>query len=46
VLAGQVKPAGPYPLRDATETDADELLARAGFAADEIAKLRADGAVA
>lgn len=46
VLAGQPAPEGVYELRDASSTDTDELLAAAGYAADEIARLRAEGAVA
>jgi alpha-methylacyl-CoA racemase len=46
VLAGQVRPSAPYQLRDATATDVDDLLARAGFTNEEITKLRADGVVA
>jgi alpha-methylacyl-CoA racemase len=43
-LAGQVK-ADRYVLRDGAETDTDALLAAAGLAADEIAKLRDAGAI-
>ncbi len=47
VLAGQVAPEGPYPLRDATATDVDEVLAGAGFTRAEIDALRgAEGVVA
>jgi alpha-methylacyl-CoA racemase len=45
VLAGQVPPTVAYELRDATETDVDELLTGAGFDTEEIARLRAEGAV-
>jgi alpha-methylacyl-CoA racemase len=46
VLAGQRAPEGVYCLRDATVSDADELLATIGFEATDIAKLRAEGVVA
>jgi alpha-methylacyl-CoA racemase len=46
VLAGQVKPSRAYQLRDATETDVEQLLARAGFATEEIEQLRVAGVVA
>jgi alpha-methylacyl-CoA racemase len=46
VLAGQNAPEGPYKLRASTETDVDEILAAAGFDADEIARLRRDEVVA
>jgi hypothetical protein len=35
-----------YVLRDGSETDTDELLAKAGLGADDITKLRDAGAVA
>lgn len=44
-LAGQVREER-YVLREGTETDTDELLARAGLGTDEITKLREAGAVA
>ena len=46
MLAGQVAPAGPYQLRDATETDVVPLLSAAGLTAAEIAELRREGVVA
>jgi alpha-methylacyl-CoA racemase len=46
VLAGQDAPEAPYELRPSTDTDVDEILTAAGFAADEVAQLRRDGAVA
>jgi alpha-methylacyl-CoA racemase len=39
-------PAGPYEVRDATETDTDELLVAAGFTIDECRALREAGAIA
>ena len=39
-------PAGPYQLRDATETDVVPLLSAAGLTAAEIAELRREGVVA
>lgn len=46
VLAGMDPGQGAPVVRDATETDADALLAAAGYSADQIARLRAEGAVA
>jgi crotonobetainyl-CoA:carnitine CoA-transferase CaiB-like acyl-CoA transferase len=46
VLAGQSLGAGPVQGRDASDTDVDALLARAGYADDEIARLCEQGAVA
>jgi len=45
-FAGTVRPAEPVVARDATTTETDELLAAAGFAADDITKLRDAGVVA
>jgi len=46
VLAGQPAPTEPVQLRDATHTDTDTVLHAAGFSADEIARLREEGAAA
>ncbi len=46
VLAGSERPEGPYRVRDAGETDTDELLAGAGMSPDDCARLRASGVVA
>jgi alpha-methylacyl-CoA racemase len=46
IWAGTVPPEGRYELRDASVTDTDELLVAAGLAADEVARLRAEGVVA
>jgi alpha-methylacyl-CoA racemase len=46
ILAGQHAPDGPYRLRDATETDVEQLLRDAGYTNDEITRLRDAGAVA
>jgi alpha-methylacyl-CoA racemase len=46
VLAGQTPLAGPARVRDAAETDTDELLREAGLAPDAIETLRRDGVVA
>jgi alpha-methylacyl-CoA racemase len=46
VLAGMDPVADGGEARDATETDTDELLMAAGYGADEVAGLRAAGAVA
>jgi alpha-methylacyl-CoA racemase len=46
VLAGQQAPAGPYELPDWSTSDADDVLAGAGFTTDEIERLRAEGAIA
>jgi alpha-methylacyl-CoA racemase len=43
VLAGMRRPAGPVPLRDASQTDTAELLREAGLPADEIERLRSAG---
>ena len=45
-FAGTVRPAEPVVARDATTTETDELLAAAGFSADDITKLRDAGVVA
>jgi alpha-methylacyl-CoA racemase len=45
-FAGMARSDGPVPVRDARETDTDDLLARAGLPADEIERLRAEGVVA
>lgn len=46
VLAGMDRSQPSPTIRDATETDTDELLAAAGLSAEQIAALRAEGAVA
>lgn len=46
LLAGMPKPDMPYELRDAAETDTDELLAAAGYTVDEIETLKNEGVVA
>jgi alpha-methylacyl-CoA racemase len=46
LLAGTVPPDGPVALPDWSTTDTDEVLRSTGFGDDEIARLRADGAVA
>jgi alpha-methylacyl-CoA racemase len=45
-FAGTVRPAEPVVARDAATTETDELLAAAGFSADDITKLRDAGVVA
>jgi alpha-methylacyl-CoA racemase len=45
-FAGTVRPAEPVVARDATTTETDQLLAAAGFSADDITKLRDAGVVA
>ena len=45
-FAGTVRPTEPVVARDATTTETDELLAAAGFSADDITKLRDAGVVA
>jgi alpha-methylacyl-CoA racemase len=45
-LAGMERPSGPVALRDASASDAAELLRGAGLAPDEIDKLFAEGVVA
>ena len=45
-FAGTTRPTEPVVARDATVTETDELLAGAGFSADEITKLREAGVVA
>jgi alpha-methylacyl-CoA racemase len=45
VLAGGVRKQPLHRVRPADETDSDEVFGGLGFAADEIEKLRADGAV-
>jgi len=45
LLAGAIREQPLHLVRDADETDSDELLARAGLAAEEIEKLRAEGVV-
>ncbi len=46
VLAGQPPLAEPVALRDQTQTDTDAVLGAAGFTAEEIARLRAEGVAA
>jgi alpha-methylacyl-CoA racemase len=46
VLAGMDQGQGAPVVRDATETNTDALLAAAGYTAEQIADLRAEGAVA
>jgi alpha-methylacyl-CoA racemase len=46
VLAGMDQGQGAPVVRDATETDTDALLSAAGYSAEQIADLRAEGAVA
>ncbi len=46
VLAGSVAPGEPIRVRDAGETDTDELLAAAGLSPADCGRLRACGAVA
>jgi alpha-methylacyl-CoA racemase len=46
VLAGSARPEGSYRVRDATETDTDELLAGVGMSGTELARLRESGVVA
>ncbi|MDI2130336.1 CaiB/BaiF CoA transferase family protein [Yinghuangia seranimata] len=46
VLAGMVPADEPYVCRESDATDTDELLARAGLAADRISALRDQGVVA
>jgi alpha-methylacyl-CoA racemase len=46
VFAGMPAPAGPYLVRDATVTDTDAVLRAAGVTDDELAVLRAEGAIA
>ena len=46
VLAGSERPEGSYRVRDAGETDTDELLAGVGMSPDDCARLRASGVVA
>ena len=46
VLAGSERPEGSYRVRDAAETDTDELLAGAGMSPDDRARLRESGVVA
>jgi alpha-methylacyl-CoA racemase len=46
VLAGMPTVDGDIPVRDASETDLDAVLAAAGFNAEEITALRAAGTVA
>jgi alpha-methylacyl-CoA racemase len=45
-LAGMQRPDGPVALRDASASDAAELLGAAGLSGDEIEKLIAEGVVA
>jgi len=45
VLAGGIREAGPNAVRSAAGSDAERLLADAGFVADEIDRLRAEGVV-
>ena len=46
VLAGSERPEGSYRVRDAGETDTDELLAGVGMSPEDCARLRASGVVA
>lgn len=46
VFAGAPKPHGVYSVRDASETDTDELLGAAGISENEIARLRDAGIIA
>jgi alpha-methylacyl-CoA racemase len=46
LLAGQVRSAGPYAARDASESDTQDLLREAGLAPEEIRKLVSEGVVA
>ncbi|HWC37949.1 MAG TPA: CoA transferase, partial [Acidimicrobiales bacterium] len=46
VLAGSARPDGSYRVRDAAETDTDELLAAVGMSVEECARLRESGVVA
>jgi alpha-methylacyl-CoA racemase len=46
VLAGMERPAGPVALREASASDAAELLRAAGLAAEEIERLTSEGVVA
>jgi alpha-methylacyl-CoA racemase len=46
LLAGMRRGAGATPLRDASDTDTDDLLRGAGVPAGEVAALRADGVIA
>jgi alpha-methylacyl-CoA racemase len=46
VLAGQPRRVAAVQLRDMSVTDTDQLLADAGYATDEIARLRKEGAIA
>jgi hypothetical protein len=41
-----MRPDGSYRVRDAAETDTDELLAGAGISAAEVARLRESGVLA
>jgi hypothetical protein len=40
------RPTGPTPVPDGTRTDTDALLAAAGIAREEIARMRSAGVVA
>jgi crotonobetainyl-CoA:carnitine CoA-transferase CaiB-like acyl-CoA transferase len=46
VLAGQAKDQAAPVVREATVTDTDAVLVEAGYSAEAIAALRAEGAVA
>jgi alpha-methylacyl-CoA racemase len=46
IWAGTVPPGGPYEIREGTVTDTAELLAAAGYGADEVAELIEAGTVA
>lgn len=46
IWAGTQRPDRPYPIRSAESTDTAELLAAAGYAAADLARLQAEGAVA
>ncbi len=46
VLAGQSRVSGTVQLPDTSQTDTDEVLRSAGYSADEVARMRNEGAVA
>lgn len=45
ILAGGIRNAGVYPVRPFSERDTDRVLSDAGYSDDEVANLRAEGAV-